>query len=162
MILMGHHCQMNGSTKLALAEYMRAYKAMPEEPLINLLIAVGYLSHVTSRRCTDRHKTACRAFAFLFRYAKLRQWSEEVYYNLGRALHQLSLFSLAVPCYEHVLVVGNSATPATSSASSSSHAGASPPSTSLKREAAYNLSLIYRLSGANDMARQLLASYCTF
>jgi hypothetical protein len=31
---------------------------MPEEPLINLLIAVGYLSHVTSRRCTDRHKVS--------------------------------------------------------------------------------------------------------
>jgi general transcription factor 3C polypeptide 3 (transcription factor C subunit 4) len=160
MILMGHHCQMNGSTKLALAEYMRAYKAMPEEPLINLLIAVGYLSHVTSRRCTDRHKTACRAFAFLFQYAKLRQWSEEVYYNLGRALHQLSLFSLAVPCYEHVLVA-NSATPA-SAATASAAAGGPASKTSLKREAAYNLSLIYRLSGAHDMARQVLAAYCSF
>ena len=64
MILMGHHCQMNGSTKLALAEYMRAYKAMPEEPLINLLIAVGSpLSSVSHASCPAvRHlPTECAA-----------------------------------------------------------------------------------------------------
>ena len=71
---------------------------------------------------------------------------------------QLSLFSLAVPCYEHVLVT-NSAAPAVST---SGNLNTLPPSTSLKREAAYNLSLIYRLSGATDMARQVLAAYCTF
>ncbi|MFN9944057.1 MAG: hypothetical protein ACK56I_31770, partial [bacterium] len=89
----------------------------------------------------------------------LWQWSQEVYYNLGRALHQLSLFSLAVPCYEHVLVSNSATSPPSSSASSSS---GSPASMSLKREAAYNLSLIYRLSGADAMARHVLAAYCTF
>lgn len=32
----------------------------------------------------------------------------------------------------------------------------------LRREAAYNLHLIYKNSGAVDLARQLLKDYCTF
>lgn len=34
--------------------------------------------------------------------------------------------------------------------------------TDLKREAAYNLSLIYRESGSHHLARSLLVTYCTF
>jgi len=33
---------------------------------------------------------------------------------------------------------------------------------SLHREAAYNLHLIYKKSGAVDLARQVLKNYCTF
>ena len=90
---------------------------------------------------------------YMSRYAKLRLWSPEVYYNLGRALHQLSLLSLAAPCYEHVLVADAVCAPDT---------GQAPAAMSLKREAAYNLSLIYRQSGAGHLARHVLAAYCAF
>ena len=41
-------------------------------------------------------------------------------------------------------------------------AGQAPAATSVKREAAYNLSLIYRQSGAGHLARHVLAAYCAF
>jgi hypothetical protein len=50
---------------------MRAYKAMPHEPLINLLIGVAYLSHVTSRRCTDRHKVLLHIYIYIYIYVLL-------------------------------------------------------------------------------------------
>eukprot|EP00047_Mylnosiga_fluctuans_P015771 m.49205 g.49205 ORF g.49205 m.49205 type:complete len:57 (-) comp6095_c0_seq2:281-451(-) len=36
-----------------------------------------------------------------------------------------------------------------------------PDPTDLRREAAYNLSLIYRASGADSLAAAVLAQYCT-
>lgn len=142
---------MNGTVKLALGEYMRAARKIPDDPLINLLIANGYLSHIMSRRCQDRHTTFLRAFTFLFQYAKHRGWTQEVYYNIGRALQQLSLYSMAIPCYEHVLQMPPPM-----------GANARVDEIDMKRETAYNLAMIYRDSGAKDLARSLLVMYCTF
>ena len=82
MILTGHHCLVNGTVKLALGEYLRAAREIPSDPLIHLLIANAYLSHIMSRRCHDRHTTCIRAFTYLLCYAKYRNWTQEV------SLHQ--------------------------------------------------------------------------
>jgi hypothetical protein len=58
---------------------------------------------------------------------------------------------MAIPCYEHVLQMGPPVCAAVNLAESD-----------LKREAAYNLAMIYRDSGSNDLARSLLVTYCTF
>jgi len=60
--------------------------------------------------------------------------SPESTYNMARAFHQLSLFYLANPLYEKVIA----------------------SNTDLRMEAAYNLSLIYRTSGSEELARKIL------
>ncbi|EKX40741.1 hypothetical protein GUITHDRAFT_142603 [Guillardia theta CCMP2712] len=44
----------------------------------------------------------------LFRQADedIVHWNQETFYNLGRAFHQLSLYSFAIPCYEQVFEHG--------------------------------------------------------
>jgi len=72
---------------------------------------------------------------------------QETAYNLGRAAHQLGLLHVAVPFYERALA-------------------AKPPLSSsiadVRREAAHNLVLIYRSTGATGMARHIMREHLTF
>ena len=80
-------------------------------------------------------------------YAEQRCSEQEACYNFGRAAHQLGLLHVALPFYERALA-------------------AEPPSESsfadLRREAAHNLVLIYRSTGATGMARQVMREHLTF
>lgn len=69
--------------------------------------------------------------------------SEEANYNIARAFHQIGILDLAIPFYQKVL-----STPEKSSGEES-----------LKREAAYNLSLIYRECGSIELANSVLCEY---
>eukprot|EP00123_Amoebidium_parasiticum_P006302 comp17287_c0_seq1/m.16404 comp17287_c0_seq1/g.16404 ORF comp17287_c0_seq1/g.16404 comp17287_c0_seq1/m.16404 type:complete len:997 (-) comp17287_c0_seq1:391-3381(-) len=150
MLLYAHYFLLTGSYRVALAEYLRAYKQLPDEPCVNLFVGVALLNHAMSRTCDDRHMYALEGYAFVFRYHKLRDGDAEASYNLGRAFHQLGLVHLAVPYYEKVLSEG---TP---------HGNEEEEGVEgLQREAAYNLSLIYRASGNSSLARRLLWQYCT-
>jgi general transcription factor 3C polypeptide 3 (transcription factor C subunit 4) len=95
-----------------------------------------------SRKTADRHKCALQAFAFLFKYKQLSKHNQESVYNLARAFHHLNLTHFAVRLYEQVL---NWETE-----ENENH---------LKKEAAYNLSLIYRASGNESLSRKLLQEY---
>lgn len=80
-------------------------------------------------------------------YAEQRCSEQEACYNLGRAAHQLRLLHVAVPFYERAL------------------AAKPPPNSSsadLRREAAHNLVLIYRSTGATGLARQVMREHLTF
>ncbi len=65
---------------------------------------------------------------------------------MARAYHQLGLVHLALPYYQKVL---NTVTPADASAEG------------LPREAAYNVSLIYRASGNSALAASVMRQYLT-
>jgi len=82
-------------------------------------------------------------------YAQHREHEEESNYNLGRAAHHLGLVHIAVEYYKKCLD-GNG-----------SQIDAIEPTyeVGLKQEAAFNLSLIYRGTGADDLARQVLQKY---
>jgi len=67
---------------------------------------------------------------------------------LLRAFHQLGLAHLAVPYYEKALTL-----PAPKDYAAREHFD-------LKKEAAYNLSLIYKASGAPHLALQITRQYC--
>lgn len=84
-------------------------------------------------------------------------------YNIARAYHHVGLVTLAVSYYEKVLTTQEKDHPIPRlpyeenfSASDNYH----PGFCSLHREAAYNLHLIYKKSGAVDLARQILKQYC--
>ena len=98
-------------------------------------------------RLRSRSETAADTFALLGDYEKRRMRAAgddaeerararaEAAYNAGRALHELGLTHLAVPCYSACL--------------ESEHGP-------LQREAAHNLSLILRAGGALDLAADVL------
>ena len=90
----------------------------------------------------NRHKVVVEAMAFMHQYAKHRVAPGEAHYNIARAYHQLGILHLAMESYNRVLKQRDAP-----------H--------SLKRNAALNLSLIYRKSGANGLAVQLLHDYVT-
>jgi hypothetical protein len=85
-------------------------------------------------------------------YERRRGNPQESAFNTGRALHQLGLLHLAVPFYERSLA-------AAPSAAAAAMEGLAPPDLDLSHAAAHNLALIYRQSGADDLARQVLARH---
>ena len=89
----------------------------------------------------------CEATPLLQGYAAQRCNEQEATYNLGRAAHQLGLLHVAVPLYERAL--------AAKAPHDSSIAN-------LQREAAHNLVLIYRSTGAVIMARHVMQEHLTF
>ena len=87
-------------------------------------------------------------------YARHREHEQESNYNLGRAAHHLGLVHIAVEYYQKCLDgIGSESVQAL-------HGGSEPPyEAGLSQEAAFNLSLIYRGTGADDLARQVLQKY---
>ena len=79
------------------------------------------------------------------------------YYNivLGRAFHEVKLNHLAVVQYKHALEIADKI--------SSRQSPSLPPcSLNVTREAAHNLVLIYKQSGAKNLALELMLKYLTF
>lgn len=144
MIAAGHHL-MAGTFTYAAGRYVRAYRMMPNDPLLTLCCGVAYLRMVTQRTCACKHLVAVHAFAFFQKYFRMcgGESSSLACYNVGRAYHQLNLCHLAVPYYEKALA----ATDDTNAYEN------------LKRESAFNLSLIYRKSGSGDLARHILRTH---
>ncbi|KAI7842713.1 hypothetical protein COHA_003644 [Chlorella ohadii] len=150
MLMVGHCHLLNTSYAEALGEYFHAYRVSPHEPLVLLCIAAALLNQAATKKVADRHRAVLQAFAFLQEYGDRRRNPQEAAYNLGRAAHHFGLLHIAVPYYERVL---ESAPPPS--------AAAAGPSFDLRRDAAFNLSLIYKSSGADALARQLLRQHLT-
>jgi len=154
--------------------------ALPNEPLLLLCLAAAQLDLAVSHRVTsvDRNTAALRGFAALHSYAAFRTNKIEAAYNLGRGAHLLGLNHVAVAYYESVLQQAEASiveepSPATSArtlgmslvalgkaSQQGSTVGAS--GYGLVKEAAWNLSLLYKASGAEHLARQLLRRYLTY
>eukprot|EP01120_Amphizonella_sp_Union-15-10_P012769 TRINITY_DN5763_c0_g1_i6.p1 TRINITY_DN5763_c0_g1~~TRINITY_DN5763_c0_g1_i6.p1 ORF type:complete len:795 (-),score=154.08 TRINITY_DN5763_c0_g1_i6:183-2567(-) len=148
-IMIGNHALLTDTYKLAIAHYFQAYRIEPYNPFLNMMIGIAFLSKVMGRILPDRHHQVMLAFAFFFRYYNLQNRNKESTYNLARAFHQLGMFNFAIPLYEKVLGWQENFTDP-----DCDH----PP---LVREAAYNLALIYKHSGSEDLARNILREYVT-
>ena len=88
---------------------------------------------------------------------------QEALYNVARACHHVGLVSLAASYYEKVLAIHQEDCPLPKLVKPDTDPTkrAEPGYCDLRREAAYNLHLIYKKSGAVDLARQVLMDYCT-
>ncbi|EDV23087.1 uncharacterized protein TRIADDRAFT_58003 [Trichoplax adhaerens] len=155
-ILNGHNSVVSGSYKFALADYVFAFCQMPDQPLLALCIANTYLHMATQRTTANKNYCILQGIAFLYLYKNQRGSCQEAYYNVGRAYHQLGLFHLAVHYYRKALL-----TPISRKNFIEKNQSDVLKKYDLSREAAYNLSLIYRNSGSEDLARHILYTYCS-
>lgn len=147
-ILRANYWLVSGTYKYALNDYMRIFK-MTKSPLVALLIGITYISIAQQKFTTKKHVLIAQAVSFLNEYAKIREPEaySEIQYNLGRLHHQFGMCHIAVHHYKQVLTYTNE------------FIEKHPKHLDLKREAAYNLHLIYKKSGNVELARKHLYDY---
>ncbi|XP_071389265.1 general transcription factor 3C polypeptide 3 [Centroberyx affinis] len=148
-VLCGHNAMVSGSFKHALGQYVQAFRTHPSNPLYSLCVGLTFFHMASQKFVAKRHPLLLQGFSFLWRYVELRGECQESMYNLGRALHQMGLAHLAIHYYQKALTL-----PATTME------GIADDQVDLRREIAFNLSLIYQASGNMEMARQLINTHC--
>ncbi|XP_076017992.1 general transcription factor 3C polypeptide 3 [Genypterus blacodes] len=148
-VLCGHNAMVSGSFKHALGQYVQAFQTHPNNPLYSLCVGLTFFHMASQKYVAKRHPLVLQGFSFLWRYVELRGECQESMFNLGRALHQMGLTHLAIHYYQKALTL-----PA------QTLEGIADDQVDLKREIAFNLSLIYQASGNMEMARQLINTHC--
>ncbi|XP_038839402.1 general transcription factor 3C polypeptide 3-like [Salvelinus namaycush] len=149
-VLSGHNALVSGSFKHALGQYVQAFRAKPDEPLYSLCVGLTFFHMASQKFVVKRHPLILQGFSFLWRYVEQRGHCQESMYNLGRALQQMGLAHLAIHYYHKAL----SFPPLTLE-------GIEADQVDLRREIAFNLSIIYQASGNTEMVRHLINTYCT-
>ncbi|KAI9314188.1 hypothetical protein BX666DRAFT_1971268 [Dichotomocladium elegans] len=150
---------------------MRSQAIYGNDPLNLLTLGVSFLQRAMNRKTSNRHQQITQGFLFLQRYYRLRNKNQEAEYNLGRAFHHLGLTHLAIPHYERVLVMPSQANEGKIPEKSleniyefdedAEYDFGDVDDTSLVRDAAYNLHIIYLTSGAFNLAQIVLRKYIT-
>lgn len=143
--LRANYCFSSGTYKYALNDYIRIYK-QTKSPLISMLIGITYASIAQQKFTTKKQMLIAQAVSFLLNYGKLREpeaW-HEIQYNLGRLYQQFGVNHIASFHYKKVLDYTNPLIER------------NPNYLDLKRQAAYNLHMIYRKAGNLVMARKIL------
>ncbi|TFK37274.1 hypothetical protein BDQ12DRAFT_736397 [Crucibulum laeve] len=138
----GQICIAAKSYQSAIFYLLHAYDYCQDDPMICLCLAIASIGRAMQRQSDNRHHLITQAMAFLTRYRTLRGTDAkgvgEVEFNFGRTFHQLGLYSHAVKHYERVLEMAERGIDDT-----------------FARESAYNLSLIYVITGAIPLANDL-------
>ncbi|KAI8337021.1 hypothetical protein BC941DRAFT_513685 [Chlamydoabsidia padenii] len=169
----GHSLMIGNNYIGAIVFFMRVYALYPNDPLNTLSLAIANLHRSTQRKTDNRHLQIIKGMQMMSHYCKLRNHNQETEYNMARAYHLLNLTQLAVHHYEKVLILPSAAKQDKQSPKPIDAIYTWPPTdmddddddddddTDLKREAAYNLHLIYMTSGATSLAQIVLMKYCT-
>ncbi|KAL1412045.1 transcription factor TFIIIC subunit tfc4 [Vanrija albida] len=143
------------SYQSALFYFLRAYEVNEYDPLLCLLIAQAFFGRALVRQSDNRNYQIAQGLAFLARYRKLSPQDvgsqEEVEYNYGRAFHGLGISHLAVKHYETVLESVRSRVADEEDAEEAKRLRDS----SLGREAAHNLVLIYSSSASWELVQNV-------
>ncbi|MBA0593432.1 hypothetical protein Golax_006449 [Gossypium laxum] len=166
IVISGHQFTVLSHHQDAAREYLEAYKLLPENPLINLCVGTALINLTLGLRLQNKHQCIAQGLAFLYNNLRLCENSQEALYNIGRACHHVGLVTLAVSYYEKVLAMKEKDHPIPKLPNENwDHAVENHKKDGycdLRREAAFNLHLIYRKCGAMDLARQVLKDHCTF
>ncbi|GAV70840.1 TPR_1 domain-containing protein/TPR_9 domain-containing protein [Cephalotus follicularis] len=161
VIICGHQFTMACRHQDAAREYLEAYKQLPESPLINLCVGTALINLALGLRLQNKHQCLAQGLAFLYNNLLLGETSQEALYNIARAYHHVGLVSLAASYYEKALAICEKDYPIPKILNEDTDIvqDRKPGYCNLRREAAYNLHLIYRNSGAFDLARQVLKDH---
>ncbi|GAU33823.1 hypothetical protein TSUD_221610 [Trifolium subterraneum] len=147
----------------AARKYLEAYKLMPENPLVNLCVGTALINLALGFRLQNKHQCVVQGLAFLYNNLKISGNSQESLFNIARAYHHVGLVTLAAIYYEKVIAmsVRDYPIPTLPNEKIDVIENHKPGYCNLRREAAYNLHLIYKRSGALDLARQVLKDHCS-
>ncbi|XP_042039082.1 general transcription factor 3C polypeptide 3-like isoform X1 [Salvia splendens] len=161
ILITGHQFTMISQHQTAAREYLQAYKLMHDNPLINLCGGTALINLSLGLRLQNKHQTFLQGLAFLYNNLRLCGDSQEALYNIARAYHHVGLVSLAAQYYEKALTTREKDYPIPTLPYEDQNATKikMPGYCDLRREAAYNLHLIYKQSGAFDLARQVLKDH---
>lgn len=133
---------------------MHACKLEPQNPFFLLLSSIVLVQLTCQKFSSGKHSLVSQATSFFDAYMRTRGDCQEVYYNIGRGMHQLGLFPYALDFYLKALKCPPSVT-----------RGKNAYIFDLSREIAFNMSLIYRASDQTgldvDIARMYLDKYIT-
>ncbi|SJX60370.1 related to transcription factor TFIIIC subunit [Sporisorium reilianum f. sp. reilianum] len=145
----GYMLLYSGGYQTSSAFFGRAYAVQPTDPLLSLVTAVAFFSRATNRQTDNRHHMILTATSFLQKYLQFRgadgggkHWAE-MEFNRGRAMHHVGLVHLAEGHYRKVLEAEE----------------VKGKGWDMKREAAWNLALIYTTSGSAALAQGLYDRY---
>lgn len=163
ILISGHQFTVASIYQHAAYKYLEAYKLLPENPLINLCVGTSLINLALGFRLQNRHLSLAQGLAFLYNNLRLCNNNQEALYNMARAYHHVGLVTLAVTYYEKVLAIREKDYPIPKLPCENPDVVEirKPGYCDLRREAAYNLHLIYKKSGAFDLARQVLKDHCT-
>ncbi|KAL1224087.1 hypothetical protein V5N11_031233 [Cardamine amara subsp. amara] len=164
ILIAGHHFTVTSRHQDAAREYLEAYKLMPDSPLINLCVGAALINLALGFRLKNRHECLAQGFAFLYNNLRICSNSQEALYNVARAYQHVGLVTLAASYYEKVLAIYEKEYPMPKLPNEDPNVveDRKPVNCDLRKEAAHNLHLIYKHSGAFDLARQVLKDHCTF
>lgn len=143
----------NRSYSSPIVYLTRVYREYYNDPTICLSLGLAHVHRSMQRNSSNRHIQVLQGLSYLMEYREARLKGATVYekqeieYNFGRLFHMIGLPSLAIKHYENVLKYHDEL--------------ASDPDYDMLVEAAYNLSLIYTLSGNSEKTRQLYEKYLT-
>ncbi|KAG4973670.1 hypothetical protein JHK87_030491 [Glycine soja] len=163
ILISGHQFTICSHHQDAARKYLEAYKLLPENPLVNLCVGTALINLALGLRLQNKHQCVVQGLAFLYNNLRICENSQESLYNIARAFHHVGLVTLAVIYYEKVIAMCERDYPIPKLPNENSDIIEThkPGYCDLRREAAYNLHLIYKKSGALDLARQVLRDYCT-
>ncbi|XP_075740635.1 general transcription factor 3C polypeptide 3-like [Rhipicephalus microplus] len=166
-VLVAHNAFLCANYKHALAEYTQLLRHVgKEEPMLLLCSGISLMrlagqQLTLNQNCPGGRKSAgvqksprkfywlaTQGMTFLCRYLRARGSDcQEALFNVGRALHELGYPHMAVNMYQRALA----APPAVQEM---------PEVFDLRREIAFNLSLLYQRGGNNELADWCINHYC--
>jgi general transcription factor 3C polypeptide 3 (transcription factor C subunit 4) len=109
LTLYGHMMFVAATYSSALTYYFRAYVLRPEDPILNLCIAIAYIQMGYKRQAENRQYQIQQGLSFLYRYYELRTKDkvaikmQEAEFNMALVWHTLGLQHLALPAYERCM-----------------------------------------------------------
>ena len=164
ILISGHQFTICSHHQDAARKYLEAYKLLPGNPLVNLCVGTALINLALGFRLQNKHQCIVQGLAFLYNNLRICENSQESLYNIARAFHHVGLVTLAAIYYEKVIAIKEKDCPIPKLQYENIDVieNHKPGYCNLRREAAYNLHLIYKRSGALDLARQVLKDYCSF
>ena len=148
----GHNAMMSGSYKQALGEYMCVFKDRANDPFIAFCIALTYLSLSCQKYVSSKYLCLFQMIAFLHTYLELRGSCQEAMYNIGRVFHQVNMLDKAVIFYKKALSMDVKS----SFAPLQDDQEEFEETFDVRREAAFNLALIYKNSQSPRLAYRVI------
>ena len=108
-LILANMSMSGGSFPQAIDEYNNLKKKQPDNYFLWAMMGIGYVSLVSRKFTSKKNSAMIQAIAFFEKYKDLRSLAgceQEVFYNIGRAWHQIGFRDSAIQYYRLALQAG--------------------------------------------------------